>query len=48
MADWHECVHPVEASPVLEVPSAEIPTAECPLANHLNASTGRPRQRRQC
>ena len=23
--DWHECLHPVAASPLLEVPSAETP-----------------------
>ena len=48
LVDWHECVHPVMASPLLDVPSAENPTADCPLANHLNASTGRSRCRRQC
>ena len=34
----HGRVHPVVASPLLEVPSAENPTAYCPLANHLHAS----------
>ena len=48
LVDWHECVHPVVASPLLEVPSAENPMADCPLAHHLNASTGRLRCRRQC
>ena len=38
---WHECVHPVVSSPLLEIPSAENPTADCPLAHHHNASTGR-------
>ena len=46
--DWHECVHPVVASPLFKVPSAENPTADCPLAHHLNASTRRFRCRRQC
>ena len=48
LVDWHECVHPVVASPLLEVRSAENPTADCPLANNLNVSTGRSRCRRQC
>ena len=34
--DWHECVHPVVASPLLEMPSAENITADCPLANHVH------------
>ena len=41
LVDWHEGVHPVVASPLLEVPSAENPTADCPLANRLNACIGR-------
>ena len=41
-------VHPVVASPLLEVPSAENPTADCPLAHYFNTSTGRFRCRRQC
>ena len=47
LVDWQECVHPVVASPLLEVPSAETPTVDCPLAHHHNASTGRSRCRRQ-
>ena len=35
--DWHECVHPVVASPLLEAPSAETSTVGCPLAHHHNA-----------
>ena len=45
--DWHECVHSVVTSPVLEVPSAENPTADCPLTHHLNVSTEKSRCRRQ-
>ena len=32
LVGWHEYMHPVVASPLLEVPSAETPTADCPLA----------------
>ena len=39
--DWHECVHPVGASPLLEVPSAKNLSTDCPLANHLHASPGK-------
>ena len=48
LVDWHECLHPVVASPLLEVPSAENPAADCPLANHLHASPGRSWCRHQC
>ena len=43
---WHECGHPVVASPLLEVPSTDNPTADCSLANNCHASTGRSRYRR--
>ena len=45
MVHWHECVHSVVTSPLLEVPSAENPTADCPLAHHHNVSAGRSRYR---
>ena len=48
LVDRHECLHPVVASPLLEVPSAENPAADCPLANHLHASPGRSWRRHQC
>ena len=40
LVDRHECLHPVVASPLLEVPSAENPAADCSLANRLHASPG--------
>ena len=46
--DRHECLHPVVASPRLEVPSAENPAADCPLSDHLHASPGRSWCRQQC
>ena len=48
LVDWHEYVHPVMSSPLLEVPSVNNATSDCPLANHLNAYTGKSRCHRQC
>ena len=48
LADRHERMHPVVASPLVEVPSTENPTTDCPMANRLHASAGRSWHRHQC
>ena len=40
LVDQHGLLHPVVASPLLEVPMAETSTDDCPLANRLDTCPG--------